>query len=139
LWITAREEAAHAFAAVACPNTTFDSVSIVREGTSLGRILRVHGPEMEVAVVMLCGALATDVKALKYGRMPKMDEDDMNGVRHLNAQERQRALQSALDFMHQPNGTNIVDALAEALIQQQSLTYMEVLERVAALAEEERS
>lgn len=134
LWITAREEAAHAFAAVMCANTTFDSISVVPEGTSLGRILRVLGPEQEVAVVMLCGALVTDVKALEYGRMPKMDEDDARGVLLLNHVERQAALRAALDFLRQPNADIMIDKLAAALLRQQSLTHKEVLEIVLAEA-----
>lgn len=133
MWITAREEAAHALAAVVSPHTFFDSVTIVREGTALGRIRRVGGPIGHVGFVMMCGALATDTNALKQGRMPKMDEDDVRGVSRLTAQVKQEALLCSLDWMRRPKTAAIIDVLAKELLRRQSLTCQEVREFVSPL------
>jgi hypothetical protein len=123
-WTTARHESGHAVAALhyGCPLNT---VSIDRQGISLGRTQLAPPELMRDAVVIFCGPLAqldsSDIKSGMSISVEGTDERDLrtlgNKFGHLN-----EAIDEAISFMSQSAVQAQIDAIAEALIERTTLT-----------------
>ncbi len=130
-WVSARHEAGHAVAALHydCP---FESVTIKRQGDSLGKIRRMRHRYLGDAVAVMCGPLAErEWKEHRRG----LESFKMYGTDHalgqrLNDDKRARCVAEAMRFMRKRLVQQQIDRVARALRDREELTADDV--RIAA-------